>query len=91
MGQALETHFPSSSRIPSFGGTSFWVKGGAELDSEVLTKAAATKSILIEPGRVNFGATQQPKNYFRLAFSSIDEKKIEPGVKLLAETIKALL
>ena len=90
MGKALETHFPSSSRIPSFGGTSFWVKGSPKLDSEVLTKAAAAKSILIEPGRVNFGATQQPHNYFRLAFSSIDEKKIEAGVKLLAETIKVL-
>jgi GntR family transcriptional regulator / MocR family aminotransferase len=90
MGAALETHFPSSSRIPSFGGTSFWVKGGQKLDSEELTKAAAAKSILIEPGRVNFGGAQQPKNYFRLAFSSIDEKKIEPGVKLLAETIKSI-
>ncbi len=90
MGAALETHFPSSSRIPSFGGTSFWVKGGPKLDSEILTQAAAAKSILIEPGRVNFGAAPQPKNYFRLAFSSIDEKKIEPGVKLLAETIKSL-
>jgi GntR family transcriptional regulator/MocR family aminotransferase len=89
MGKALETHFPSSSRIPSFGGTSFWVKGPAKLDSELLAKAAAEKSILIEPGRVNFGASKQPKNFFRLAFSSIDEKKIEPGVKLLADILKS--
>jgi GntR family transcriptional regulator / MocR family aminotransferase len=88
MGKALETHFPSSSRIPSFGGTSFWVKGLAKLDCELLAKAAAEKSILIEPGRVNFGSVKQPKNYFRLAFSSIDEKKIEPGIKLLAEIMK---
>ena len=27
MGEALEQHFPASSRLPSFGGTSFWVKG----------------------------------------------------------------
>jgi GntR family transcriptional regulator / MocR family aminotransferase len=90
MGKALETHFPSSSRIPSFGGTSFWVKGPGKLDSEILTKAAAEKSILIEPGRVNFGVAKQPRNYFRLAFSSIDEKKIEPGIKLLAEIIKTI-
>jgi GntR family transcriptional regulator / MocR family aminotransferase len=90
MGKALETHFPSSSRIPSFGGTSFWVKGPAKLDSELLAKAAAEKSILIEPGRVNFGEVKQPKNYFRLAFSSIDEKKIEPGVKLLADILKSM-
>ena len=73
--------------IPSFGGTSFWVKGRAGLDSEELAKAAAQKGILIEPGRINFGGPHAPRNYFRLAFSSIEEKKIEPGIKLLAETI----
>jgi GntR family transcriptional regulator / MocR family aminotransferase len=90
MGKALETHFPSSTRIPSFGGTSFWVKGPAKLDSELFAKAAAEKSILIEPGRVNFGESKQPKNYFRLAFSSIEEKKIEPGVRLLSEIMKSM-
>jgi GntR family transcriptional regulator/MocR family aminotransferase len=87
MGAALEQHFPASTRLPSFGGTSFWVKGPVELDSEVLAKAAAAKSILIEPGRINFGRKNPPRNYFRLAFSSIDEKKIAQGVELLAETI----
>lgn len=87
MGQALETHMPNSTRIPSFGGTSFWVDGPPALDSEILAKAAAAKGILIEPGRINFGNTIRPRNYFRLGFSSIDEKKIEPGIKLLAETI----
>jgi GntR family transcriptional regulator / MocR family aminotransferase len=90
MGKALETHFPSSARIPSFGGTSFWVKGPAKLDGEQLAKAAATQSILIEPGRINFGVANPPRNYFRVAFSSIDEKKIEPGIKLLADIIKKL-
>jgi GntR family transcriptional regulator / MocR family aminotransferase len=90
MGKALETHFPSSSRIPSFGGTSFWVKGPAKLNSEALARAAAEKSILIEPGRVNFGSTAQPKNFFRVAFSSVEEKKIEPGIKLLAEIMKSI-
>ncbi len=42
---------------------------------------------MIEPGRINFGADSAPENFFRLAFSSIDEKKIEPGIRLLADTI----
>ncbi len=84
MAGALQEHMPNASRVPSFGGTSFWVKGPAKLDSEELGKAAAAKGILIEPGRINFGIANPPRNYFRLAFSSIDEKKIEPGVKLLA-------
>ena len=89
MGKALETYLPSSTRIPSFGGTSFWVKGPAKLDSDELARVAEAKGILIEPGRICFGGNPQPKNYFRLAFSSIDEKKIEPGIKQLAELIKS--
>jgi GntR family transcriptional regulator / MocR family aminotransferase len=90
MGEALNTYMPNASRIPSFGGTSFWVKGPAKLDSDVLGKAAAARGIIIEPGRINFGAPNPPRNFFRLAFSSIDENKIAPGIRLLAETISEL-
>ena len=88
MGDALSQHLPSSTRIPSFGGTSFWVKGPAKLDSDQLGQDAQEKGILINPGRICFGAASGPRNYFRLAFSSIDEKKIEPGIRLLADLIK---
>lgn len=87
MGAALQAHLPDSARIPSFGGTSFWVEGPRGLDSELLAKQAAARGIVIEPGRIHFGAENAPDNFFRLAFSSIEEKKIEPGIKLLAETI----
>ena len=87
MGAALQKHLPDSARIPSFGGTSFWVEGPALLDSETLAKHAAARGIVIESGRIHFGADKAPDNFFRLAFSSIEEKKIEPGIKLLAETI----
>jgi GntR family transcriptional regulator / MocR family aminotransferase len=40
--------------------------------------------------RITFAAKNQPRNYFRLAFSSIADEKIEPGVRLLAETAKTL-
>ena len=88
MGEALAKHLPSSTRNPSFGGTSFWVKGPPKLDADELGALAQTKGILINPGRICFGAANAPQNYFRLAFSSIDEKKIEPGIKLLAELIR---
>jgi GntR family transcriptional regulator / MocR family aminotransferase len=90
LGKALADHLPQSSRNPSFGGTSYWVKGPAKLDSDRLFQAALNKGLLIEPGRINFGKPSPPKNYFRLGFSSIDEKKIEDGVKLLATTIQEL-
>jgi GntR family transcriptional regulator/MocR family aminotransferase len=87
MAAALGAHMPAAARIPTFGGTSFWVNGPDGLDSEELARRAAQKGILIEPGRINFGSPEPPRNFFRLAFSSIDEKKIEPGIRLLAETI----
>ncbi|MFN0190724.1 MAG: PLP-dependent aminotransferase family protein [Aestuariivirga sp.] len=87
MGNALQKHLPDASRIPTFGGTSFWVKGPSRLDSEKLARGLAAKSVLIEPGRIDFGAANPPRNYFRLAFSSIDEAKIEPGIRILADAI----
>ena len=89
MGEALQRHMPDAAHVPSFGGTSFWVKGPGDVDSEDLARMAAAKGILIEPGRITFGAAVAPRNYFRLAFSSIEDKKIEPGIRLLAETIAA--
>ena len=87
MGAALDAHFPAAASIPSFGGTSFWVRGPEDFDSEVLAKSAAAQGILIEPGRINFGGRKQPRNFFRLGFSSIDEKKIAPGIAQLAGLI----
>ena len=87
MGEALNHYMPDASRVPSFGGTSFWVKGPKQLDSELLAVTASTKGILIEPGRIAYGDATAPRNYFRLAFSSIDEKKIAPGVQLLAKLV----
>jgi GntR family transcriptional regulator / MocR family aminotransferase len=88
MGKALAEHLPASSRNPSFGGTAYWVKGSAKLDSEKLMPEALKQGIFIEPGRIHFGQKNPPRNYFRLAFSSIDEAKIEPGIKLLAHVIR---
>ena len=79
---------PDSSRIPSFGGTSYWVWGPADLDSERLAEAAAERGIFIEPGRIHFAAHDAPKNFFRLGFSSIPEERIEPGIELLAKVVK---
>jgi GntR family transcriptional regulator / MocR family aminotransferase len=90
MGKALNDHLPNASRSPSFGGTAYWVKGPEKIDSEVLAQAAIERGIFIEPMRIAFAGQDKPKNHFRLAFSSIDESKIEAGIKLLADTIRDL-
>ncbi|HKQ94846.1 MAG TPA: PLP-dependent aminotransferase family protein, partial [Aestuariivirgaceae bacterium] len=87
LGAALHKHLPNSTTIPTFGGTSFWVRGPSSLDSELLAKACASEGVLIEPGRINFGGAVKPRNHFRLGFSSIEERKIEPGIRILSECI----
>lgn len=90
LNQALERYLPDSARAPSFGGTSFWVKGPEGLDAEVLAREAAKEGVLIEPGRVCFARADAPINYFRLGFSSIAPEKIDPGIRTLAGVIHRL-
>ena len=87
LGEALNKYLPDSSRAPTFGGTSFWVRGPEGLDAAELATQAMQKGVLIEPGRINFMAPDAPNNYFRLGFSSITTEKIEPGIRILADLI----
>ncbi len=87
MAEALERHLPDSSTVPSFGGTSFWVRGPHGLDAEALAESGLEHSMIIEPGRIYFAGVDAPRNYFRLGFSSIDSTRIEPGIRLLADLI----
>jgi GntR family transcriptional regulator / MocR family aminotransferase len=90
MGKALNDHLPKAARSPSFGGTAFWVKAPAKINGEILAQQAEKKGIFIEPMRITFAGNDKSNSHFRLAFSSIDESKIEAGIKLLAETIREM-
>jgi GntR family transcriptional regulator/MocR family aminotransferase len=87
MNTALQKHLPGCAEAPSFGGTSFWVKGPEGMDCEDVGRAAMALGVMIEPGRIYFGETPPPTNYFRLGFSSIGEDAIEPGIERLARVI----
>ncbi len=87
MGRALATHLPDASDVPSFGGTSYWVRGPRDLDASALAASALERGVVIEPGDTTFACADPPKNFFRLAFSSIAADKIEPGIALLSQLI----
>jgi len=91
MGDALNRHLPESSRIPSFGGTSYWVQGPEQLDTRELQKRAREAGILIEAGDICFIQSNPPLNFFRLGYSSIAAKQIEPGIKKLAGLIHEMI
>ncbi len=90
MGKALNKHLPESSRIPSFGGTSYWVEGPAGLDTRQLKERARERGILIESGDICFMQERPPQNFIRLGYSSIAASQIEPGIKKLAALIHEL-
>ena len=91
MGDALNQYLPESTRIPSFGGTSYWVEGPRKLDARELKKRAREASILIESGDICFLQENPPQNYFRLGYSSIAANKIKPGIRKLAGLIHEML
>jgi GntR family transcriptional regulator/MocR family aminotransferase len=55
-----------------------------------LAEQAAIDGVLIEPGDVFFAPESPPLNYFRLAYSSIPEARIDEGVSKLASAIETL-
>ena len=87
MGRALNTHLPDTSSAPSFGGSSYWIEGPESLDADLLARQALDEGIVMEPGSVAFYDQPVPRNFFRLGFSSIDVKKIEPGIEKLAALV----
>lgn len=91
MGEALNKHLPESTRIPSFGGTSYWVEAPEQLDTRGLKNLAREQGILIESGDICFMQDDPPQNYLRLGYSSISAKQIEPGIKKLADLIHQML
>ena len=91
MGDALNQHLPESARIPSFGGTSYWVEAPALLDTRELKSRAKEEGILVESGDICFMQDDPPQNFLRLGFSSIAASQIEPGIKKLAALIHKMI
>ncbi|MDC0738465.1 PLP-dependent aminotransferase family protein [Cognatishimia sp. SS12] len=70
------------------GGSSFWMRGPQGTDTEELAKRLAQKGVLIEPGRPFFNGNNRPREFYRLAYSSIPTTRIADGIRLIAETLR---
>ncbi|PCJ74868.1 MAG: GntR family transcriptional regulator [Rhodobacteraceae bacterium] len=71
----------------SFGASSFWVEAPAAIDTELLAEKLKVQGVLIEAGAPFFENTDAPKNFFRLAYSSISSEKIPEGIRRIEQTI----
>ena len=67
------------------GGSSFWMRAAEGVDTRDLAMRLRDDSVLIESGVPFFAGQSDPSNrYFRLAYSSISEDRIDDGIAKIA-------
>ncbi|WP_293449902.1 PLP-dependent aminotransferase family protein [Planktotalea sp.] len=74
-----------------FGGSSFWMRAPEKIDTELLSASLRDENVLIEPGHPYFEAGDGPKNFYRLAYSSISADRIPEGVARISKRIIELM
>ena len=90
MNRSLTEHLPDSFHAPTFGGTSYWIRGTPGLDAALLAEVAREHGVLIERGDVYFMEDNGPRNFFRLGYSSIKTERIKSGIAQLASVLKEM-
>ena len=91
MDRALTKHKLKVAGGGAFGGSSLWIETPEEIDTNILAKRLESQGVLIEPGQTFFDAADAPKRFFRIAYSSIPEDKIEAGISLIAAEVQNML
>ncbi|MFA8384960.1 MAG: PLP-dependent aminotransferase family protein [Pelagibaca sp.] len=89
MEHAIRKHGLTIAGKGTHGGSSFWMRAPDHVDCEDLAKRLSAVSVLIEPGTAFFAGEDPPRNYYRLAYSSIAQARIDPGVAEIARAIEA--
>lgn len=69
------------------GGSSFWMQAPDRVDTEGLAVRLRRDGVLIEPGRVFFEPSRAPRNFYRLAYSTMPVGRIAEGVALIAAAV----
>ena len=89
MEAAIAAHGLTVAGQTGIGGSSFWMRAPAHVDTGALAQALQAQSVLIEPGHSFFSGEDVPRNYYRLGYSSIPSARISDGVALIAKAIIA--
>lgn len=85
MMEAIEREGLEIAGAAGFGGSSFWMRAPEGVDTEALADRLKEAGVLIEPGRPFFEGNDPPRNFYRLAYSSIPAKQIAKGISLISE------
>ncbi len=71
------------------GGSSVWMRAPKGIDAGQLTEALCEEGVLIEPGAAFFPVDEKPREFYRLAYSSISKERIPDGIARIARAINA--
>mgnify|MGYP001801711133 FL=1 len=76
--------------IGTHGGSSCRMRAPDHVDCEKLAvQLREEASVLIEPGTAFFDGDTPPRNHYRIAYSSIRQARIDPGIAEIARAIQA--
>lgn len=90
MEEAIAEHGLEVAGQGGFGGSSIWMRAPMGVDTAVLAQALRQDSgVLIEPGRAFFHPSQARRNFYRLAYSSIQPDRIGKGLALVAKALRS--
>jgi len=73
-----------------YGGSSFWMRAGAGVDTAQVAQDLRKEGVLIEPGQSFFDPARVSRNYYRLAYSSIQPARIPEGIQKIARALQAV-
>lgn len=91
MDQAVKKHGLMVAGAGSFGGSSQWMRAPDHIDTAELARALHAKSVLIEPGHTFFAGDTPPRNFYRLAYSSIPSARIGDGVEIVSRVMNEMM
>lgn len=89
MNESIEKHLGMLHRTKTQGGTSFWLTGPPGFDATELSIRLKSKGVLIDVGE-RFCLNGDNRS-FRLGFAFVPIKKLDEGIKLIAEEVRQLL
>jgi GntR family transcriptional regulator/MocR family aminotransferase len=87
MDTALKEHGITVAGHGTYGGSAVWLRAPNGVDTTQLAHRLRGDGVLIESGAAFFSTETPPKEFFRLAYSSIPAEKIAPGVGLIARAL----
>jgi len=90
MNTAMTKHLGMLKHTESEGGTSFWLTGPEGFNASELAQRLRGKGVLIDRGR-DYYLNYDNNRSFRLGFAFVPVSKLEEGVKVIAEEVKAML